>query len=38
MNLYYGGILMTALRQISFQSRAKDNKDVENFKIRKSLS
>ena len=28
---------MTALRQISFQSRAKDNKDVENFKIRKKF-
>lgn len=28
---------MTALRQISFQSRAKDNKSVEGFKIRKKF-
>ena len=28
---------MTLLRQIAFQSRAKDNKDVENFKVRKKF-
>lgn len=28
---------MTYLRQIAFQSRAKDNKDVENFKVRKKF-
>ena len=28
---------MTLLRQIAFQSRAKDNKDLENFKVRKKF-
>ena len=28
---------MTTLRQIAFQSRAKDNKDLENFKVRKKF-
>jgi len=28
---------MTYLRQIAFQSRAKDNKDIEGFKVRKKF-
>ena len=28
---------MTLLRQIAFQSRAKDNKDLKNFKVRKKF-
>lgn len=28
---------MTYLRQIAFQSRAKDNQDIENFKVRKKF-